>query len=82
MKKEEFKNYLLLNGKAPSTTANRIANCQNIENYYGDLDELFKDNKLEKLIKILIIQQMMKNKIKNKNIRFQSMVMSEMVVPH
>ncbi|MBE2274514.1 MAG: hypothetical protein IAE62_09655, partial [Flavobacteriales bacterium] len=53
MRRDEFRNYLLANGKSSSTTNNRISNCQNIENYYGDLDELFKSNKIESILEEL-----------------------------
>lgn len=50
MQKHEFRNYLLASGKSNSTANNRVSNCQNIENYYGDLVELYNSNKIESIL--------------------------------
>lgn len=41
MDAEEFKNWLIENGKPLNTIQNRISNCRNVENYEGNLDNHF-----------------------------------------
>lgn len=46
MKQEEFKKWL--ENKyvdTPTTVANRISNCKNVEKYYGDLEIAYRKDK-------------------------------------
>lgn len=54
MKQEEFKKWL--EDKyvdTPSTVANRVSNCKNVEKYYGDLESAYKKEKCNSIIEEL-----------------------------
>lgn len=55
MNRDSFYRWLKTIKKYDQRTCNaRISNCQRIENYYGDLDEIYAKDKLENLKKELI----------------------------
>mgnify|MGYP000930396019 FL=1 len=54
MKQEEFKKWL--ENKyvdTPTTVANRISNCKNVEKYYGDLEIAYRKDKCNSIIELL-----------------------------
>ncbi len=54
MKKEEFQTWLCaVKGLQASTAGSRISNCERIESFEGNLDELFREDRLEGLIERL-----------------------------
>lgn len=54
MKLDGFKKWLEEKyPETPTTVSNRIANCKNVEKYYGDLDEVYRKNMCESLVKDL-----------------------------
>lgn len=55
MNKESFRKYLkIAKGYPESTISNRIANCGNIERYYGDLDIIYQENQFAALLEELV----------------------------
>jgi len=53
MKIEEFRKWLESSGRERKTIQNRISNCKNVENYEGDLDEHFSEDKCISLLERL-----------------------------
>lgn len=54
MKKEEFRTWLCVaKGLQASTAGSRVSNCERIESFEGDLDELFRQDRLEGLLERL-----------------------------
>lgn len=50
MKTEEFKDWLALRYEDSKVISSRVSNCSKIEEYYGDLDELFVKDGLKQVV--------------------------------